>query len=173
MPKPKPITTDPAEPFPLADLNPPTYAEEWLAFADALERGDLEFCRRFLADRQQPIGLAPVLAMVRPEHQRLQAIVDADVPQAEISALEIKVGMMLQCHPASVVDAEEIGVKLAELLAEVERMKRCHGDADNARNQRAGLEHVFSEMLDGSAGAKACGGCPKSCHHQRPKCGRL
>lgn len=142
---------------PVADLAPSAPPEKWLEFADKLETGDVEAACRFLADQQLPVALAPVLAMVRPEAARLRAIVDADVPQPEIDAAEIHLSMLLQAHPATVDDAAAIGTKAAELTVAVRNMKRCRDAAAYAAGELAGLRNVFSEVLNGTPGRKACG----------------
>ena len=154
MSKVKPTTHDPAM-FEPETLDPP--AEEWLEFGAAIERGDVETVRRFLADRQLPVGLAGPLSMIKPEAKRLQAIIDADVPQAEIDAAEILRNMMQQSHPRTVEDAEAIGQRLAVLTVELASMKGRRDAAVYAAEQLAGLRNVFSELFDGTAGKKACG----------------
>lgn len=155
--KAKPPSHDPA-PFAPDTFNPPTQADQWLGFADALDARDVETARRFLADQGLPIALAAVLSQVRPEAARLQAIIAAGVDQSKIDAAEIRRRLLEQSHPKTAEDADLIGEKLASLSVDISSMQRRRDAAANAQSDLTGLHNVFPEMIDGSPGKKACGG---------------
>ena len=147
------IGTTAGDPF-----NQPPTAEQWMALSGALAAGNAPTVRAILAENQLPAALAVSLSLVRPEAARLQAIIDADVPQSQIDAATVERDLLRQTQPQSVEDASRIGKTLAALIVEIAAMESRHGVAVNAHTDLAGLQNVFSELFDGTPGKKACGG---------------
>ncbi len=145
--------------LPAADVfDQPPGAEQWRALAEALASGDAQTARAILAANQLPVGLAKPLSKIRPEAERLQAIVAADVLQSQIDAAMVERGMIQQSHPKTVEDAQEIGKTLAALIVEIASMEARHSAAANARSELAGLQNIFAELFTGAPGAKMSGG---------------
>ncbi len=123
----------------------------WAGLRKSLDAGDMNAVRNFLVERDVPVGLAEILALVRPTAKELEEEIKACKAAERPADLEDRLRILLRMHPRSV---DEVGLQKIALDDARKRLAK----AEAAQNKLAylpqylrALNAAFRELLAGGS----------------------